>query len=298
MNGVGRARSAGVLRRFVGRDGISLVAESWGDAAAPVVLFLHGGGQTRHAWGRTAQHVAANGWQAIAVDARGHGDSEWSPTGDYRLESFADDLRQILNTLAEPPVIVGASLGGLTTMLLLGEDDERRASGVVLVDIVPDMERSGALRVQEFMIDKARSGFESIEEVAVAVGAYNTHRPTPADLGGLRKNVRERDGRLYWHWDPNFMDPTTGQLPNEIGDVERLHRAVARIVEDTPVMLVRGRSSDLVSERKAAEFIARFPDVQFVDVTGAGHMVAGDRNDAFTARVVEYLDALRRRSNR
>jgi peroxiredoxin len=282
----------GAPLRFVGREGVALVGESWGDRDAPAVVFLHGGGQTRHAWGGTARRVAAHGWRAIVLDARGHGDSDWSPTGDYRLESFADDLQRVLRQVGATPVLVGASLGGLTTMLLLGEVQPGAARGVVLVDIVPDMEQTGALRVHGFMLERARTGFASIEEVATAVGAYNTHRPAPADVRGLRKNLRERDGRLYWHWDPSFMDASTGQLPSEIGDVDRMHRAVARMVADAPVMLVRGRASDLVSERKAAEFVARFPSVEFVDVTGAGHMVAGDRNDAFTDHVLAYLDAL------
>jgi peroxiredoxin len=160
------------------------------------------------------------------------------------------------------------------------------------VDIIPDMEVAGAERIQAFMAEHAADGFASLDEVADAVAAYNPHRPRPTDLAGLRKNVRERDGRFYWHWDPRFIGGTADFPPSEVADAPRLHEAVARMVADVPVMLVRGRASDLVSSEKAAAFCERYPAVEFVDVSGAGHMVAGDRNDAFTAAVLRYLGEL------
>jgi len=275
---------------FEGRDGLRLVGDRRGDRRNAPVVFLHGGGQTRHSWDGTAAGVAQRGWQALTIDARGHGDSAWSDVGDYRLESFAEDVRLVVAQLDEPPVLVGASLGGLTSILLTGELGLGVAGGVVLVDIVPDMEEAGAQRIGAFMVDRAAAGFSSLEEVADAVAAYNPHRPRPADLAGLRKNLRERDGRFYWHWDPRFMFAEGGSGPAEILDVDRLHAAAERMVADVPVMLVRGRVSDLVSAEKAGQFCARFPAVEFVDVSGAGHMVAGDRNDAFTLAVLDFLE--------
>ena len=274
---------------FSGRDGIRIVGDRRGDPQRAPVVFLHGGGQTRHSWGDTAARVAALGWQALTLDARGHGDSAWSDTGDYRLESFADDVGRVLGQLDARPVLVGASLGGLTSILLTGEHAPGIADGVVLVDIVPDMEEAGAQRIGAFMLERAENGFASIEEAAEAVAFYNSHRARPTDPAGLRKNLRERNGRLYWHWDPRFIFGEGGSGPEEILDVDRLHAATERMVAEIPVMLVRGRVSDLVSATKAAEFCARFPAVEFVDVSGAGHMVAGDRNDAFTASVVAFL---------
>jgi pimeloyl-ACP methyl ester carboxylesterase len=282
--------TGGTVVYFEGRDGLRLVGEQWGDVGkrAPVV-FLHGGGQTRHSWDETATRVAENGWHALTLDARGHGESAWSDRGDYRLESFAHDVRLVLAQLDEPPVLVGASLGGLTSILLTGELVPGIARAVVLVDIVPDMEEKGADRILSFMVDRARAGFSSVDEVADAIEVYNPHRPRPSDLTGLRKNLRERDGRFYWHWDPRFIEPQAGLGPEEIIDIDRLHTATQRMVAGTSVLLIRGRVSDLVSAEKAAEFCARFPAVEFVDVSGAGHMVSGDRNDAFTSAVLDFL---------
>lgn len=274
---------------LTGTGGVRLVGDRRGDPAAAPVLLLHGGGQTRHSWHGTAESVAAAGWQAITLDARGHGESDWSDATDYRLVSFAEDVRGVVRTLDERPFLIGASLGGLTSMLLAGELEPGIARGVVLVDIIPDMEPSGADRIQSFMAEHARTGFASLDEVADAIAAYNPHRPRPTDLAGLAKNVRERDGRWYWHWDPAFIGGTADLPPHEIADTDRLHRAVAAMVDAGPVMLVRGRVSDLVSPERAAAFRERFPTVEYVDVAGAGHMVAGDRNDAFTAAVLDFL---------
>lgn len=281
---------------FAGVDDIALVGDRRGDPDAPAVVLLHGGGQTRHSWGGTADAVADAGWQALSLDARGHGESEWSSKGDYRLTAFAGDVQRALALTPEPPVLVGASLGGLTSILLVGELAPRSVSGVVLVDIIPEMEPAGADRIQSFMAANARSGFASLEEVADAIAAYNPHRPRPSDLNGLKKNLRERDGRWYWHWDPEFVGGTADLPPNEISDFERLNDDVGVIVDaGIPMMLVRGRVSDLVSEEKAQRFLERFPAVEFVDVSGAGHMVAGDRNDAFTSAVVDFLERHHRR---
>ncbi len=273
-----------------GHGGVNLVGEVRGMADAAPVLLLHGGGQTRHSWAGTADALADDGWRAITLDARGHGESDWSVDTDYRLTSFAHDVRSVVATLDQRPFLIGASLGGLTSMLLAGEVEPGIARGVILVDIIPDMEQAGADRIQAFMAGHALSGFGSLDEVADAIAAYNPHRPRPTDLGGLAKNVRERDGRYYWHWDPAFIGGTADLPPTEIADSERLHRAVATMVASGPVMLVRGRVSDLVSAEGAQRFCARYPEVEYVDVAGAGHMVAGDRNDAFTAAVLDFLD--------
>ena len=287
---------AGLVRavrlEFEGAEGVRIVGDRYGDAQASPVLFLHGGGQTRHSWGRAAAYVAEQGWQALSLDARGHGESDWAGDGDYRLLRFAEDVQAVISHFDEPPILVGASLGGLTSMLLAGELAPGSARAVVLVDIVPDMEQSGAQRIQSFMTDRSTDGVASLDEVADAIAAYNPHRPRPRDLTGLRKNLRLRGGRWYWHWDPRFMDGS-GLAPEEVADVPRLTKAVQRIVSDeVPLMLVRGAVSDLVSESKAEEFLARFPTVEFTDVSDAGHMVAGDRNDLFTDAVVDFLGGL------
>ena len=269
---------------------VALVADAWGEPDAPPVLLLHGGGQTRHAWGRTAQAIASQGWRAVTVDLRGHGDSGWSPDGSYGLNRFVADVRVLVPEMGAPPVLVGASLGGLASLVALGEPPPVDATALVLVDVVPRMEEDGVDRIRAFMTS-APDGFADLEEAADAVAAYMHHRARPDDLSGLRKNLRQRpDGRWMWHWDPNFIRPRVDH-PNDFADHERLAAAARAIT--VPTLLVRGGVSDVVSVDGARELQALIPHAELVDVAGAGHMVAGDRNDRFSGAVLEFLEARR-----
>lgn len=271
--------------RFDAGGGIGIVADAFGDPAAPPVVLLHGGGQTRHAWGETAQALAGAGWRAVAVDLRGHGESTWCEAGDYRLDAFVCDLRAVLSALARPAVLVGASLGGMTALLTAGEEPRAEVTAVILVDIAPRIESEGAARIVSFMLSRPE-GFASLEEAADAVASYQPHRRRPPDTRGLEKNLRQgADGRWRWHWDPRFLAGVGS--PGATSTAERLDAAARRL--DVPTLLVRGRLSDLLSEEGARHFLELVPHARFADVSGAGHMVAGDRNDVFTRAVMEFL---------
>ncbi|MGH7963016.1 MAG: alpha/beta fold hydrolase [Candidatus Binatia bacterium] len=267
-------------------DGVRLTGDAWGDRDAAPVLLLHGGGQTRHAWGGTARALAERGWYAVALDLRGHGESDWAPNGDYMIDTFVEDVRGVLAHFQKPPVLVGASLGGITSLVLEGESSQSVSSALVLVDITPRVEQQGVDRIRAFMTGKPE-GFADLEEAADAVAAYIPHRPRPKDLSGLEKNLRKGpDGRYRWHWDPQLMNPARMRR-----DPERLF-AAARALR-VPTLLVRGKLSDIVSEETAAEFMAAVPHAQFADVSEAGHMVAGDRNDIFSRAVIDFLSAMK-----
>jgi len=278
-------------RTFRGADGNRLVASEMGPGGHPVLL-LHGGGQTRHAWSRTARRLAEDGWHAVALDQRGHGDSEWVADGAYAFSDFGRDAaavaRRIASEQGAKPIAIGASLGGIASLYALGESGEAVFAGLVLVDIVPKMDPRGVNHIQSFMRAKAIEGFASVEEAAEAVAAYLPHRPKPASLDGLKKNLRHHaDGRWRWHWDPRFLDG-----PRSVGtDWEpierRLMASVARL--PVPTLLVRGGSSELVTPAAAQEFLSMAPGAEYVDVADARHMVAGDRNDVFAAAILDFL---------
>jgi pimeloyl-ACP methyl ester carboxylesterase len=282
---------------LAGRDGLRLAADVAGDPSNPAVLLLHGGGQTRHSWGTTLVDLARRGWYVASIDQRGHGDSEWAPDGDYTLDAFAGDIRCVAAQF-DRPALVGASLGGSSALCALGETaDDPCGRALVLVDVAPHIEAAGADRIGAFMREHLEDGFGSLDEVADAIQGYNPHRPRPTNMDGLRKNVRRRDdGRWVWHWDPAFI---TGRLGSEDEP-----RTVRRSLHDgtlveaaktltVPVLLVRGRMSDLLSEAGAQKFLELVPHAEFVDVAGAGHMVAGDRNDSFNTAIVTFLDRVR-----
>jgi non-heme chloroperoxidase len=263
--------------------GVRLAADVAGPAGGKPIVFLHGGGQTRASWKRAVEVLAGRGYRVISLDLRGHGESDWSPDGDYQLDRFVDDLEAILPTLGAPPVLVGASLGGLTSLLAVG-DRRLPAAGLVLVDVTPKLETAGTSKITAFMTSSP-NGFASVDEAADAVSAYLPHRPRPKDTSGLAKNLRLRDdGRYYWHWDPRFMSGERTVNPG----FNRLEAAAQAL--DVPTLLIRGGRSEIVTEAGAKAFLVLAPHAEFVDVNDADHMVAGDANDAFNAAVIDFID--------
>jgi len=285
---------------FTGVEGNALAADLRAPVtpgtAAPVVL-LHGGGQTRHAWGNAARRIAAAGHPAYTVDQRGHGDSAWVPSAAYAFDDFAADalaiVRQITERHRASPVLVGASLGGISGLMVEKLASAPVLSGLVLVDITPHMDPEGVSRIQGFMAERMREGFASLEEAADAIALYLPHRTRPKSLDGLAKNLRlGDDGRYRWHWDPAFIDGPRTVNTGGVAVQDALVEAAGRLT--APALLVRGQQSELVTEAAAAAFRALVPHARFIDVSGAGHMVAGDRNDAFNDAVVGFLADLGR----
>jgi len=272
---------------FGGSGGLQLIADAAGPPGGPPVLLMHGGGQTRHAWRVALTELGAQGWRAIALDARGHGDSGWAADGDYGTDRLCDDLRAVVRALDAKPVLVGASLGGNVALVTEGETPGT-ARALVLVDVVPQLESEGIQRIIDFMTARP-DGFADLEEAADAVAAYNPTRRRPRDPQGLAKNLRRgADGRWRWHWDPRFMALKSAQRQARVREIrERMSAAAARV--RVPTLLVRGAQSDVVSAEGVEALRALMPHLETTDVQDAGHMVAGDRNDQFTLAVLNFL---------
>lgn len=271
---------------FWGDEAVALAADSYGTPDRGTVLLAHGGGQTRHAWAKTGERLAAAGWRAVALDLRGHGDSGWSPTGDYRMHRFAADIVRVADQLGDKPALVGASLGGIAGMMVETLVAPATFSSLTLVDVTPRMEADGVAKVMGFMSARVADGFASLEEAAETIASYMPSRPRRTDLTGLGKNLRQHpDGRYRWHWDPRFV--TSVMESRDTHSMEDFRTRVGDI--SIPVHLIRGRMSELVSQEAAQEFLTMLPQATFTDVENAGHMVAGDRNDAFLEAVVGFL---------
>ena len=272
-------------RAFDAADGLRLSASAT-PGRKPGLVLAHGFGQTRQAWAGTQAQLAAAGHASLAWDARGHGESGRNPSNrPYHGEQFVDDVARAAAALGERPVLVGASMGGLTG--LVAQARSRAFSALVLVDITPRWEASGVERILGFMTAHP-DGFESFEHAADEIAAYLPHRrqrKTPSQLAHLL--VRRDDGRLAWHWDPRLLAefiPSTDGLQDEI---EAATRAL-----DVPVLLVSGGRSDLVSARTVEHFLELAPHARHVQLPDATHMVAGDDNDAFTGTLLQFLSDL------
>jgi len=274
---------------FRGVDDLSLVADEWNGGAGvaddrPTILMLHGGGQNRHSWKNTGQTLGDAGFHVIALDSRGHGDSDRAPTGDYSIESLCDDTLQVLYQIGRPVVLIGASMGGLTGIQAAHEAGPELVTALVLVDVVPKFEKDGSARIRDFMAS-GLEGFRSLEEAADAVAAYLPHRPKPRSVEGLKKNLRlGEDGRWYWHWDPAFL---TKPQDDPYARFQKLEQAAINL--QVPILLIRGKLSDVVSEEGVRDFLAKVPHAEFVELADAGHTAAGDDNDAFTDVVAKFV---------
>jgi pimeloyl-ACP methyl ester carboxylesterase len=272
------------MHRWDGHGGVSIAGDTWGDPDAQLVMLLHGGGQTRHAWKGAGETLGKSGYHAVAFDARGHGDSDWAATSEeYAPDCMVEDLACVAKALgSDRPILVGASMGGGTSLLSIGLD-KVDAAALVLVDMAPRIEPEGSRKIQEFMNQKP-DGFDTLEEVAEAIANYQPHRKRPRNLDGLAKNVRlGANGKYVWHWDPKRR---AGQRIN--GDYrDRLSAAADTL--SLPTLLVRGGLSDVLSEAGAQSFLQQAPHAEYVNVKNAAHMVAGDRNDIFADSVIEFL---------
>ena len=290
--------TSAVQHRVRTQDGIALAADCYGhDDARPVVLLLHGGGQNRHAWSASARRLHACGYTVVAYDTRGHGDSDWDPAGRYDLERLATDLLAVREHFSADiaPAVVGASLGGMTVLGTHLLTSGASWAAVVLVDVTPRLEFQGARRVVTFMAAHP-DGFGTLDDAAEVIAAYNPHRSRPANVDGLRKVLRQRhDGRWIWRWDPAFIHSNFDFLRDESTTGTEQFDAISHLLIDgarrvsAPTLLVRGLLSDVVSQATVEEFKQLVPHAETVDVSGTGHMIAGDDNDAFSSAVTEFL---------
>jgi len=286
------SRSAATSKEtLAGAGGLSLAASRFaagtGLQAESALLFAHGFGQTQAAWQRTASALAAAGHAGLTYDARGHGESARNPADlDYTGDQFTDDLIIVAGEQAEPPVLVGASMGGLFGLLA-----EARWPGLframVLVDITPRWEAAGLQRILAF-ITAFPQGFDSLEHAADIVAAYLPHRRNRKTPDELREVLREgEDGRWRWHWDARLVDDLVRDCAQHQDAIAEAARAIR-----CPVLLISGGRSDLVSERTIAEFQSLVPHARHAHLAEATHMLAGDDNDGFTGIVREYLAEL------
>ena len=270
-------------RRIATHGGVEIAFDDSGLEDWPAVVLLHGGGQTRHSWREATVSLNRMGYRTLNVDLRGHGDSSWAADGDYRLDAHVGDITALIAQLADRPTMVGASLGGMISLVMGGEHDPPAVGAVVLVDVVPRFEDAGTAAIQAFMRGNP-AGFASLDEAARTISEYLPHRPRPPSQAGLRKNLREgADGRFRWHWDPAMM-----KGPGDIGTAQtRLDEAARRL--KVPTLLIRGALSKVVSDEGVRAFRELVPHARYAKVAGADHMVAGDRNSEFLAPLLDFL---------
>jgi len=276
-------------RIFEDHEGQNIAATIYGQEENPLVILLHGGGQTRHAWDEASRNISESGFYVVAYDLRGHGDSFWSKEGDYSIKAHKNDLINIIKNLGKSAHLVGASLGGMTALMLAGDQSlSNLCKSLVMVDIGIYPNSEGSDKIVQFM-QSGGSGFNSLEEAAEAISKFIPHRKKPKDLSGLNKNLRLReDGKYYWHWDPKFLQRRSERKQDEESKFYKDQEESAKNVK-IPTLLIRGALSDVLTEDDKNLFLNTIKHSEFREIQEAAHMVAGDKNDIFAESIISFL---------
>jgi len=270
---------------WMGGDGVALVGDEVVTKQAPSVLFAHGFGQTRQSWSSAQAALAEEGIGSIAWDMRGHGESGRNPEHlHYHAEQFADDVHLLSTRFPEKPILVGASMGGLTGMM--EQARHNTFSALVLVDVTPRWEIAGVARIMAFM-NAFPDGFDSYEHAADVIANYLPHRRERKSTNQLKFLLREHQGRLIWHWDRRML----GEFVEDSEHLQDDIREAARQIK-VPTLLISGGKSDIVSKHTVEDFLQLVPHAHHHHLPDATHMVAGDDNDAFNDTLLDFKRTL------
>ena len=269
-------------------DGREISALRWG-TDPPEVVLVHGGAQNAHTWDTVA--LALRPTPVLAVDLPGHGRSSWRDDRHYDPTANAQDLASAIGALAPTArVVVGMSLGGLTSIALTAESDLVRR--LVLVDITPGVNAEKAKAVHDFIAGP--QSFEGFGEIFDRTVEFNPTR-TPGSLrrGILHNAHRTDDGSWEWNYDRRPLSWGAEEADDPADVIELPGPALWDALGATtmPVTLVRGALSPVVDDEDVAELRRRRPDARVVVVEGAGHSIQGDQPLELADLIRAELDA-------
>ena len=265
-------------------NGLKFHYLDWGNPHLPDLLFLHGTAQQGHSWDFSALALH-NRFHCMALDQRGHGDSEWDPDGNYGAPTYVPDVEAFVDTVGlEDFVMVGHSMGGRNAYTYTsGHPDKVRA--LIVVDAGPRMEEPGGARVRNFM-DGQRE-FDTYEDLVERVHSYLPGRPIEQLRGSLTHTTRQfPNGKWSWKYDPNIRRPVNG--PNDSEDVR--WEILSKIT--CPTLYVIGGDSEMLTPPSIKRMLEVIPGSKAETVERAGHLVQGDNPSGFHAAVSPFLEAL------
>lgn len=282
---------AGFLERTASVNGLKLAYQEWGDPASPPIILLHGFGLSGHMFDEFSSRMK-DGYRLLALDQRGHGDSDWASAGDYSRDSFVEDLEGFRKALAiERFTLVGHSMGGLNAVAYANKYPAR-LDALVLVDVGPEAAKEGVDNIARFTQGPDELEFDQFVEL--------THRFNPRrSVENIRERMSHRlkpigDGKWTWKFDKRFRDPESGlTIGSSLNNDEawQLFRNVA-----VPALIVRGEQSDVLTADVAGRCAQEMRGARLVTVPDAGHSVPGDNPEAFTAAVRTFIEEVHRGS--
>ncbi len=264
-------------------DGMRFHYTEWGSPTAPPVVMLHGLNVQCHTWDPIAKELSAE-HHVIAMDMRGHGDSDWARSG-YRVHSMARDVHGLIDALGlGPPDLVGHSAGVRVAIAVAGERPET-VRRLALSDAGPANSPSGAVAMRDFIQATTNlRGFRNEQEAReFYLGFHPEWREDFIDLHVKYQLRRNWAGKLVPKADPD-VQWITGSV--SLPDVEYLWKMSALLT--MPTMLLVGRRSNVLDEAVVGKMLATMPNAE-VRWFDTGHYVPREAPEEFTKVLAEFL---------
>ena len=286
--GVTFEREAVPEDRFVEANGMRFHCLDWGNAGAPGMLLLHGFAQTCHSWDFVAL-AFCDRYHVVALDQRGHGDSDWAEDGDYSPEAQQGDIAAVVSAIGlRDFVLMGLSMGGRNSFTYAAtHPDDVRA--LVVVDAGPQNMRTGSQKIRNFV--QQEDELDSVEDFVQRVLAYNPLRDPVQVRGSIMHNLKQLPtGKWTWKYDRRFRQPGGRRFQQDPEMTQRLWRYMESLT--CPTLVVRGAQSDIIALDTADGMHKRIPDGRMATVEKAGHLVMGDNPSGFERAVTEFLSEI------
>ena len=280
--GIRHATDVRYVSRNVVINHLRLHLLEWGDPACPTIVLLHGGNQSAHSWDLVALHLADR-FHIIALDQRGHGDSEWARDADYGPEQMASDALQLIQEeQIGAPIVIGHSMGGMVAMRLTSRAPQLPCA-VVLVDVGPEVSQRGAEQIRNFVLRNVE--FDQLDDFIERVAAYDPFRAREHMARTARYNLVQRsDGKYVSKSDRILHDPSFRRASAARRDVAEGFQQFAG-----PTLLVRGELSNILEAEAASRFVSALPNARLVEVPHCGHNVHSQNTPGFLDAVSEFL---------
>ena len=257
----------------------------WGNDDLQPILFLHGGALTAHTWDLCCLALRDE-FHCMALDQRGHGDSDWAPDADYSIATQREDVRGFVDELGlDRFVLVGMSMGAINALAFAIHYPEK-LSHLVLIDAGPEVRRPGSRRIRDFVNGGANP--ETLDDIIERALAFNPRRDPKVLRRSLMHNLRRQtDGTWAWKYDRRRFQ----QMDREAHAAERRGLADGLAEITCPTLVVRGAESDVFHDEDAERLAHRLPDGSWVKIPRAGHTVQGDNPKDLAAALREFLKA-------
>ena len=274
--------------RFVKANGMRFHYLDWGNPDAPDMLLLHGFAQTCHSWDFVAL-AFCDRFHVVALDQRGHGDSDWSEDGDYSPETQQEDIAAVVAELRlEDFLLMGLSMGGRNAFTYAANHPEQ-VRALVIVDAAPQNMRAGSQKIRSFV--QQEDELDSVDDFVQRVLQYNPLRDPVQVRGSILHNLKQLpSGKWTWKYDKRLRQPGARRFQHDPEMTDRLWGYLQRL--QCPTLVVRGSESDIMALNTAADMHERIPNGRMATVDNAGHLVMGDNPSGFERAVSEFLSVV------